>query len=184
MILHKDPDYLRCPHCDRKEDMYKVCPECGKSEIISVGIGTQKIELALRSLFPDKSIVRIDRDSIQKKDSMNKMMKDVYDNKYDILIGTQILAKGHHFPNITMSAIIDMDNSMLSSDFRAFEHMGQLIIQVAGRAGRVQRQGNVFIQTHFPNHPLIQTLIRDGYNSSASITKTQSPVAFSSANCL
>lgn len=165
MTLHQKPKYLHCHHCGTTKPVSTVCPSCNSKQIISMGLGTERVEETLTNIFPDTPLIRIDRDTTRRKGSMQKMLTDIQNNNCQILIGTQMLAKGHHFPNITMSAIINADSGLLSSDFRAQEHMAQLIIQVAGRAGRAEKPGEVYIQTYNPHHPLLLTLIEQGYHA-------------------
>lgn len=163
MTLHRKPHYLHCHHCGATKPVYKTCPKCNGDQLIPLGLGTERVEETIKDVFPEASLLRIDRDTASRKDSMDKMLNDIRDNKCQILIGTQMLAKGHHFPNVTMVAILNVDSGLLSSDFRAQEHIAQLIIQVAGRAGRAEKPGEVYIQTHNPNHPLLLKLINYGY---------------------
>ncbi|MCG8324268.1 MAG: primosomal protein N', partial [Thiotrichales bacterium] len=163
MTLHKQKKILWCHHCDRQIRLIPECPECGQTGLIEVGHGTERIEEALGNSFSHAKIIRIDRDTTRRKDSMKNMYEQVVAGEADILIGTQMLAKGHHFPAVTLAAIVDIDSSLYSSDFRATERMGQLITQVSGRAGRGEHPGLVLVQTHFPEHPLLHTLLHDGY---------------------
>jgi primosomal protein N' (replication factor Y) len=163
MTLHQKPHYLHCHHCGATKPVYEKCPKCSSDQLIPLGLGTERVEEAIKDIFPEASLLRIDRDTASRRGSMDKMLSEVRDNKCQILIGTQMLAKGHHFPNVTMVAILNVDNGLLSSDFRAPEHIAQLIIQVAGRAGRAEKSGEVYIQTHNPNHPLLLKLINHGY---------------------
>ena len=164
MTYHKDKNRLVCHHCDARRELPARCPDCDQTELIEVGHGTQRLDRTLAEHFPGARILRIDRDSTRRKGSMEKMIREITTGNADILIGTQMLAKGHHFPRLTLVGIIDADAGLLSTDFRATERMAQLIVQVSGRAGREDRPGVVFIQTHFPGHPLLQTLVSQGYN--------------------
>ena len=132
-----------------------------------LGYGTERIEQVLKQRFPEWGIVRIDRDSTRRKGAMDSMLDSVIQGKNQILIGTQMLAKGHHFPNVTLVGILNTDQGLFSADFRAGERMAQLIVQVAGRAGREEKPGEVLIQTHYPDHPLLQLLIEQGYEKFA-----------------
>ena len=163
MTFHKDKRCLVCHHCDSRRGLPAKCPDCSQDELVEVGHGTQRLDRTLAGHFPDASILRIDRDSTRRKGSMEKMIREITTGDADILIGTQMLAKGHHFPRLTLVGIIDADAGLLSTDFRASERMAQLIVQVSGRAGREDRPGAVYIQTHFPGHPLLQTLVTRGY---------------------
>ncbi|MDE0283879.1 MAG: primosomal protein N' [Gammaproteobacteria bacterium] len=163
MTFHKDKRCLMCHHCDSRRALPVECPDCNQDELIEVGHGTQRLDRTLAEHFPGANILRIDRDSTRRKGSMEKMIREITTGDADILIGTQMLAKGHHFPRLTLVGIIDADAGLLSTDFRASERMAQLIVQVSGRAGREDRPGAVYIQTHFPIHPLLQTLVTRGY---------------------
>jgi primosomal protein N' (replication factor Y) len=134
-----------------------------------LGLGTERLEKALIKHFPQENIIRIDRDNTRRKNSLQEILHQIHSGKGRILVGTQMLTKGHHFPEVTLVGIINADNYLFSSDFRASERLGQLIIQVAGRAGRAEKPGEVFIQTHHPTHPLLLQLIKEGYSSFAKI---------------
>ncbi len=165
--LHQSPKHLHCHHCDTSRQVPSKCPDCDSQNITAVGIGTERIESLLEQKFPDYPLIRIDRDSTRRKDSMKNYIEDINKGHYKILVGTQMLSKGHHFPNVSLVAIVDMDSALFSSDFRASEKFAQQLIQVAGRAGRAEKPGVVVIQTRHPEHPQIQTLIKDGYDSFA-----------------
>ena len=169
MTYHKDNNRLVCHHCDARRVLPGRCPDCDLAELIEVGHGTQRLYRTLTEHFPAARILRIDRDSTRRKGSMEKMIREVTSGNADILVGTQMLAKGHHFPRLTLVGIVDADAGLLSTDFRATERMAQLIVQVSGRAGREDRPGVVFIQTHFPGHPLLQTLVSQGYDEFAGL---------------
>lgn len=164
MTLHQQPQYLHCHHCGTMWPLLQKCSNCNSDNLISLGFGTERLEEVLQRNFPNNLIMRIDRDTMSRKNKMQEILLAIQDNKYQILIGTQMLAKGHHFPNVTMAAIINADNGLLSADFRAGEHVAQLIMQVAGRAGRSERPGEVYIQTYNPDHPLLLSLIKNGYS--------------------
>ncbi len=167
MTYHEDKNSLVCHHCDARRKMPPGCPDCGQPELMEVGHGTQRLDRTLAEHFPQARILRIDRDSTRRKGSMEKMIRQITSGDADILIGTQMLAKGHHFPRLTLVGIIDADAGLLSTDFRATERMAQLIVQVSGRAGREDRPGVVFIQTHFPGHPLLHSLVTRDYDEFA-----------------
>lgn len=164
MVLHYHPQQLICHHCQAKAAIPKFCPTCSNAELTPLGIGTERLEQLLQEYFPQATIARIDKDVTQKKHSMTKVIEQIHSGNVDIILGTQMLAKGHHFANITLVAILDIDSALFSADFRAIERMGQLITQVAGRAGREQRTGQVIIQTHHPQHPLLTLLLNAGYS--------------------
>lgn len=163
LVLHKSTQKLHCHHCGKMEKSPRICPQCQQQEIQPIGAGTERIEETLKQYFPHEKISRIDRDSTQKKNSLKDMLEIIHQNDTHILIGTQMLAKGHHFPHVTMVGIIDADGGIFSADFRGLERMSQLILQVAGRAGRADKAGEVIIQTHHPEHPLFSSLIHHGY---------------------
>ena len=164
MTLHQRAHRLRCHHCGAERPVDPACPECGSANLHGMGVGTEKVEQALSTLFPEQRVIRIDRDTTRRKGAMQAIIEDIHAGRGDILLGTQMLAKGHHFPNVTLVALLDADHGLYSADFRASERMGQLILQVAGRAGRAERPGEVVIQTHHPDNPLLQTLISQDYH--------------------
>lgn len=170
MTFHKvatpqDPEagYLVCHHCGEQQAKPCACPSCEGEEFVKVGQGTERLEQSISEWFDEKTILRIDRDTTRLKGSMAKLTEQAESGQADILIGTQMLAKGHHFPNVTLVAILDVDQGLFSADYRAAERMAQLILQVAGRAGRGKKKGEVLIQTHHPDHPLLTTLVKEGY---------------------
>lgn len=164
---HQHQRILKCHHCHSQHRLPYQCPECGSTHLITTGEGTEQLELALKQRFPTYGITRIDRDNTARKGKLESHLADIQQGKSQILIGTQMLSKGHHFPNVTLVAIINVDSSLFSLDFRAEERLAQLYIQVAGRAGRAEKQGEVVLQTHYPDHPLLQTLIKEGYSAFA-----------------
>lgn len=145
------------------------CESCHSSELDYVGFGTERITLALEQIFPDVQIARIDRDSTRRKGALEQQLARAVSGEAKILVGTQMLAKGHHFPKLTLVCILDADRGLFGCDFRSLEHMGQQIIQVSGRAGREVRHGSVLIQTRNPDNPVLQTLISEGYSAFAAI---------------
>lgn len=163
MTLHQSNSQLRCHHCGTEQYKPPACPTCKSDDLLQMGFGTERIEHSLKELFPQYEIIRIDRDSTRRKGSMEKLLNDINNGKRQILIGTQMLAKGHHFPNVTLVGMLNADHGLYSSDFRASERMGQLILQVAGRAGREEKEGEVLIQTHHADHPLFQPLLKHDY---------------------
>jgi len=168
LTLHQKRGELRCHHCGHQRRIDAFCPDCGSSELLGIGEGTERVEQTLKEQFPDQRVLRIDRDSTRRKGALSAALDDAGNARADILLGTQMLAKGHHFPNVTLVAVLDADQGLFSTDFRAGERMAQLIIQVAGRAGRADRPGEVVIQTHHPDHPLLRQLIEEGYPAFAS----------------
>lgn len=163
MTLHFHPERLCCHHCGSQKAAPKICGDCRQAELINIGVGTERLEDALQKIFPEETIVRIDRDSTRKKGSLQALLEKIHNREANLLIGTQMLSKGHHFPNLTLVAIIDADGGLYGTDFRAVERMAQLVVQVSGRAGRVEQQGEVLMQTHHPEHPLLQLLLSKGY---------------------
>lgn len=168
MTLHSQPVYLHCHHCDHRRPVFRECPSCGSRSLFNVGVGTEQLELVLGKYFSDVEVVRIDRDTTRKKGELDKILQNVRNGKKQILVGTQMIAKGHHFPNVTLVGIINVDNGFFSADFRTTERVGQLLIQVAGRAGRAEKPGEVLIQTHHPENPLLLQLINVGYQGFSS----------------
>lgn len=164
---HQKSRVLRCHHCAAQQRIPYQCGHCGSTHLITTGMGTEQLEQVLSERFPTFHITRIDRDSTARKGTLEQHLSDIQAGKSRILIGTQMLAKGHHFPNVTLVAIVNVDSSLFSTDFRAEERLAQLYLQVAGRAGRAEKQGEVVLQTHYPDHPLLQTLLRSGYGAFA-----------------
>lgn len=164
LTVHFSPvPLLKCHHCDWQNPIPKVCPDCGSSNLDPVGMGTARMVEGLGELFPDVPIIQIDRDTTRRKNSWQKLYQQINDNPKAILVGTQMVAKGHHFPNVTLVAMPNADRGFLSPDFRSPEHTAQLIIQVAGRAGRAEKTGQVLIQTLQPENPALLNLVRYGY---------------------
>lgn len=167
MTLHLQYRKLICHHCGLEQPVTEACPACGSIDLRALGQGTERIEQGLCQTFPGVGIARLDRDSTRRKGSLQALLEEIRQGQRRILIGTQMLAKGHDFPNVTLVAIVDADQGLFGADFRASERMAQLVTQVAGRAGRAQKPGVVLIQTHHPDHPLLRTLITQGYGAFA-----------------
>jgi primosomal protein N' (replication factor Y) (superfamily II helicase) len=167
MTLHSQPPHLRCHHCDTKHPLHRTCPNCNNKNLKNMGVGTEQLELTLKQCFPDVQTIRIDRDTTRRKNSLNEMLDQIQLGHKQILIGTQMLAKGHHFPNVTLVGVINADSGFFSADFRSTERIGQLLVQVAGRAGRAEKPGEILIQTCYPDHPLLSQLICEGYDGFA-----------------
>lgn len=165
--LHQHSNRLQCHHCGAERAVPRQCHACGSSQLITQGLGTEQLEQALSEMLPEYPVLRIDRDSTRRKGELGQALEAAAQGDYPILIGTQMLAKGHHFPNVTLVALLDVDGALYSSDFRASERLGQLYTQVAGRAGRASKPGVVVLQTHHPEHPLIQELVNNGYQQFA-----------------
>lgn len=169
MNFHNKPVHLQCHYCGYRRPLDTRCPACQGQQLLALGQGTQRLEQTLQKYFPGVGIVRIDRDNTQRKGSLDKLLKNIHEGESQILIGTQMLAKGHHFPNVTLVGILEADSGLFSSDFRALEHTGQLLTQVAGRSGRADKPGEVWIQTYHPEHPLLNHLLKQGYLSFSEI---------------
>lgn len=167
LTVHLKKQQMHCHQCDIVYPLVRKCRKCGSHNIHYQGVGTEKLEQGLQTYFPDYSCTRIDSDSVRGKNKLNQTLSDIRTNKHQILVGTQILAKGHHFPNVTLVVIVDVDSALFSADYRAYEQLSQLIVQVSGRAGRAQKRGKVLLQTHQPGHGLLQDLINNGYQQSA-----------------
>jgi primosomal protein N' (replication factor Y) len=167
LVVHLKENMLRCHHCGYQERIPAHCPECGDQDIAPFGQGTQRIEAALSRRLSSARIMRIDRDSTRRKDAWPFMLKEIREHRVDILVGTQILAKGHDFPNLSLVCILNSDASLFSCDFRASERLFAQLIQVAGRAGRAGKGGEVLVQTEFPDHPLYRALQQHDYDSIA-----------------
>ncbi|WP_412971958.1 primosomal protein N' [Glaciecola sp. MF2-115] len=167
MTVHKSANNLQCHRCADIRHLPKNCPACGHDELDTFGIGTEQLQQGLESLFPDFSTVRVDSDTVRGKGKLSKLLKDINQKKYQILVGTQILSKGHHFPDVTLVLILNVDSALFSADFRAPEKLAQLITQLSGRAGRSDKVGEMWLQTHCPEHPLLQDLINNGFSDFA-----------------
>jgi len=163
LTYHHQHQHLRCHHCQNEYPLPRQCPECAHTELSYLGIGTERVEKTVRDLFPQTQVVRIDRDTTSRKGSLTEKLELVKNGQEQILIGTQMLAKGHHFPNVTLVAILDIDQGLYSIDFRAPERLSQLIVQVSGRAGRAEKKGQVILQTAHPEDETLNTLLNDGY---------------------
>lgn len=165
MTLHQSNQkrYLQCHHCGRYQNDICQCPKCNSNQLLDIGQGTERIEQFLTARYPDISLQRIDRDTTRRKQAMANYVEAAQKGETQLLIGTQMLAKGHHFPKVTLVAVLDIDGALFSSDFRAPERAAQLITQVAGRAGRAELKGQVLVQTHYPEHPLLQALTANDY---------------------
>jgi primosomal protein N' (replication factor Y) len=168
MTWHRQAARLWCHHCGYQLPKPAKCPGCGADEsLIFLGQGTERLEETISEIFPDVPIIRIDRDSTRRKGSLDRSLDRVHSSDAAILVGTQMLAKGHDLPNVTLVGILNADHGLLNPDFRAPERTAQLLVQVSGRAGRADKPGRVLIQTRHPDNPLLQTLIRKGYGAFA-----------------
>ncbi|HUL42446.1 MAG TPA: primosomal protein N' [Burkholderiales bacterium] len=167
LVLHLREKKLRCHHCGHEERVPSACPNCGNVDLTPLGQGTQRVESALSELFPSARILRIDRDSTRRKAMWPEMLKNIKEGRTDILVGTQILSKGHDFPKLSLVGILNADSSLYSTDFRASERLFAQLMQVGGRAGRAGIPGEVLIQTQFPDHPLFDALGKHDYSAFA-----------------
>ncbi|TAL59078.1 MAG: primosomal protein N' [Legionella sp.] len=167
LTLHKQLGQMICHHCGLNQKKPTECLSCRSTELIPVGAGTQRIHEFLSAEFPHTSILRIDRDEASKKNALAEHLEKINRGEAQLIVGTQMLAKGHHFPRLSLVVVLDADAGLYNQDFRALEHLGQLLTQVAGRAGRAEHPGQVLIQTHLPNHPLLNLLIQHGYDQFA-----------------
>ncbi|OTQ59189.1 primosomal protein N' [Gilliamella sp. A7] len=168
--FHKKQNRLICHFCDTPRDIPQQCPKCGSTQLLPIGFGTEQLEKQLNILFPNIKVTRIDRDTITKKEALNSYLHDIQQGGAHILVGTQILAKGHHFPDVTLVGIVDVDGALFSNDFRATERFAQIYTQVSGRAGRETKAGEVILQTYHPEHPLLNILLTQGYQAFAKQT--------------
>ncbi|MDF1762060.1 MAG: primosomal protein N' [Oleibacter sp.] len=167
MTLHQYPPHLHCHHCDAQQAIPKQCPQCNSPEIEGLGQGTERLEDELAVLFPTTPVRRVDRDTVRTKSAFDDLFNEIHNGGSCILVGTQMLAKGHHFPDVTLVVIVDSDAGLFSADFRGMEHSAQLIQQVSGRAGRANNPGEVWIQTLYADHPQLNLLIDNGYHALA-----------------
>lgn len=167
LVVHLGQRKLRCHHCGHEQRIPHQCPSCGNADLHPTGHGTQRLEQTLAQLLPDARIARVDRDSISRKQALVEILDKVHQQEIDILVGTQMLAKGHDFPNLTLVGVIDTDSALHSPDFRASERLFAQLMQVAGRAGRADKPGRVIIQTAFPEHDLFHALRQHDYASYA-----------------
>ncbi|WP_225876172.1 primosomal protein N' [Lysobacter solisilvae (ex Woo and Kim 2020)] len=166
MTVHAGGRRLQCHHCGARRPAPDACPDCGGLALQAQGAGTERIEEALAARFPDVPVLRIDRGTTQRRDALEQLLRE-FGTAPGILVGTQMLAKGHDLPNLALVAVVGVDEGLFSADFRAPEKLAQLLIQVAGRAGRAERPGEVLLQTHHPQHPLLETLLNGGYHAFA-----------------
>ncbi len=167
LTIHRGQGRLICHHCGLTQLVPVACQQCQSRELVPVGAGTQRVHEFLSTEFPSTTILRIDRDEVRKKKALDASLALINDGNARLIVGTQMLAKGHHFPRLTLVVVIDTDNGFYNQDFRALERLGQLLTQVAGRAGRAEFPGQVIIQTHLPQHPLLNLLIQQGYDAFA-----------------
>ena len=163
LTLHYHPQHLQCHHCGKKQSVPSQCADCGEQCLSNIGFGTQRIEQFLQRYFKRYKTVRIDRDATRRKGMLQNKLQAIQRGEAQILLGTQMLAKGHHFPNVTLAVVLNVDGGLYSVDYAGTERMAQLLLQVAGRVGRAEKLGTVLLQTHHPHHPLLQTLVHKDY---------------------
>ena len=163
MVLHQRARQLRCHHCDHREPIPFKCPDCGNQDLTAVGHGTQRVEETLRAFLPKAAVVRVDRDSTAHKNDWADLYRRIADNEIDILVGTQMLAKGHDFARLNLVIVLNADGSLYSADFRAPERLFAELMQVSGRAGRADKPGKVLIQTQLPEHPVFSAVKAQDY---------------------
>ena len=163
MVLHQRARQLRCHHCDHREPIPYKCPDCGNQDLTAVGHGTQRVEETLRAFLPEAAVVRVDRDSTAHKNDWADLYRRIADNEIDILVGTQMLAKGHDFARLNLVIVLNADGSLYSADFRAPERLFAELMQVSGRAGRADKPGKVLIQTQLPEHPVFAAVKAQDY---------------------
>jgi primosomal protein N' (replication factor Y) len=167
LTYHQRSHKLVCHHCGAEQLIPEKCPACSGAELHPIGEGTERLETALAKIFPQARLVRIDRDSTAARGALEDKLKAVHEGRADILVGTQMLTKGHDFPNVTLVGVVNADQGLYSAEFRAAERLFQQILQVAGRAGRADKPGEVLIQTWHPDHPLFAALVRHDFNGFA-----------------
>ncbi len=167
LTFHRAPAALVCHHCGHRERVPPACPSCGNVDLLPLGHGTQRLEQGLAAAFAGARIARVDRDTTRRRHAFARMRERMAGNELDILVGTQMLAKGHDFPRLTLVGVLGADNALYSADFRATERLAALLMQVAGRAGRAELPGEVIVQTDFPDHPLFRALARHDFDAFA-----------------
>jgi primosomal protein N' (replication factor Y) len=167
LTLHRGLGQLICHHCGRVEKIPLHCKACQSHDLLPIGAGTQRVHEFLQSEFPNVPLLRMDRDEVRGKKALDDSLDLINRGDAQLIVGTQMLAKGHHFPRVTLVVVLDADNGFYNQDFRALERLGQLLTQVGGRAGRAEFPGEVIIQTHLPHHPMLNLLLQQGYDAFA-----------------
>jgi primosomal protein N' (replication factor Y) len=177
LTLHARSHKLRCHHCGHEEAIHGACPDCGNPDLFALGQGTQRLEEELARHLPGARILRVDRDTTRRRDAMDQVLQRVHGGQVDILVGTQMLAKGHDFPQLTLVGVVNPDGALYSPDFRAGEQLFALLMQVAGRAGRADLPGQVLIQTYIPRHPLFAAVAGHDFSGYAKALLAERKVA-------
>ncbi|MFT3790825.1 MAG: primosomal protein N' [Rudaea sp.] len=167
LTWHRGAARLRCHHCGAEQRVPSACPQCGSRHLAPQGLGTERLEESLAQLFPGVPLVRIDRETTRRKNAFDELLDSLVPERAALIVGTQMLAKGHDLPNLTLVVIVGVDEGLFSVDFRAEERLAQLVVQVAGRAGRARKPGQVWLQTHHPDHPLLRDVLAHGYAPAA-----------------
>lgn len=167
LTYHRQAGVLHCHHCGKRAKPPNLCKSCKSTELLAIGAGTQRVHEYLQHCFPEETVLRIDRDEVSKKHALDQCLTKIETGEARLIVGTQMLAKGHHFPQLSLVIILDADAGFYNQDFRAIEKLGQLLVQVAGRAGRANLPGELLIQTHLPQHPLLNALFQSGYQGFA-----------------
>lgn len=169
LVYHQTANRLECHFCGALSELNAACTRCGSGNLLKLGYGTERVVEAVKRTFPDARVLRIDRDITRRQTAWQDAIRQIRDGQTDVLVGTQLLSKGHHFPGVTLVAVVDGDSRLFGVDFRSHERFAQQLIQVAGRAGRADEPGTVLIQTHHPAHPLLQVLVGQGYGAFAAL---------------
>jgi primosomal protein N' (replication factor Y) len=167
LTVHRRANALRCHHCGSRYRLPPCCPACGSSALLAAGLGTEQVEEFLQQRYTTTPVFRVDSDTVQGRDGMARLVGKVNTDRPCILVGTQMLTKGHHFPGVALVAVLDTDAALFSADFRGEERMAQLLTQVAGRAERGDTPGQVLLQTHYPDHPAVQSMLGETYHEQA-----------------
>ena len=167
LVVHLTQKRMKCHHCGYERKLHVQCEDCGNTDLHPLGSGTQKVEDSIKQMIPAAKVVRVDRDSMRKKDALENLFKETNQGNVDILVGTQMLAKGHDFSNLTLVIVLGADNALYSTDLRASERLFSQLMQVGGRAGRGRLKGEVLIETNFPNHPIFQAVKSNDYEAFA-----------------
>ncbi len=167
LTVHRKAGHLRCHHCEKIYSMPEFCPDCGSQKVNTSGVGTERLEKGLMAAFGEAAVIRIDRDTVKTGQQWQKQIDRIREEKPCVIVGTQMLSKGHDFPRLSLVVVVNVDEQFFSSDFRATEHLAQLLVQVSGRAGRAATRGEVMIQTLYPQHEFFQQLLQQGYHAFA-----------------